>query len=114
MNDEEHIIENLKKLIMNSEEYILYKNSVDDLNNNDHINDIIKNIKLKQKTIVNKENKGLNKDKEEFELLNLFRKLKSYIEYNNYIKSSRNLNVLLTNIKSNFEDYFNKLIIWLS
>ncbi len=111
MNDEENVIENLKKIIMDSEEYILYKNSVDNLNNNDHIKDIIENIKLKQKIIVNKENKGLNKDKEEFEVQNLYKILKSYKEYNNYIKSSRKLNTLLTNIKSNFEDYFNNLII---
>lgn len=111
MNDIFPLLEELKEMIIDLDEYKEYKKYEKILQDNKPIKKVIDEIKEKQKIITNKEVKNIDKEKEEFEVQNLFRKLKSYKEYNDYVKASRNLNILLTNIKSNFEDYFNKLII---
>ena len=37
-------------------------------------------------------------------------KLNNIEDYIKYIEASKNLNILITNIQKNFEDYFNSLI----
>jgi cell fate (sporulation/competence/biofilm development) regulator YlbF (YheA/YmcA/DUF963 family) len=101
------LTEELKELIIDTDEYkkyIYYKNKID---NNKELKRVILLIKAKQKVIVNKESKKQNIDKEEFELENLFNQLKNNNDYCNYIKYARKLNDIITKIQKRFEEYFN-------
>ena len=111
MNDIIKDVENLKDNIINSEEYINYKKSEKELDNNKEIIDIIEKIKNIQKIIINKEDKNENTDEEEIEVNTLYKKLNTYSEYTNYIENSKKLNDMITYIQKEFEDYFNKFII---
>lgn len=104
-------VEELKELILTSKEYKNYETSNKKLENNKEIKNIISEIKLKQKEIINKEAKNIDKEKEEFEVQNLFRKLNSYDEYNEYMNSAKELNNLISDIQKRFEDYFNQFVI---
>ena len=61
--------------------------------------------------IINKEAKGIDKEKEEFEVQNLFRKLSLFDEYNEYIENAKILNKIISDIQKRFEEYFNQFII---
>ena len=104
-------VEELKTMIVNSDEYKEFENSKKLLDYNNEIKSIISNIKKKQKEIINKEHKGIDKEKDEFELKNLFKKLDGYSEYTNYIASAKRLNKIITEIQKRFEEYFNEFII---
>lgn len=107
MNNILEDVERLKQDIIDSNEYKEYKKYNDILEENEEIKSIIKDIVSKQKELVSK----LNNDKKlEKELDSLYEKLNSYDDYNKYIESSKNLNILLSKVQKNFEEYFNKLI----
>ena len=104
-------VEELKNMIISSDEYKEYEKNKNLLDNNKEIKKIISQIKEKQKIIINKENSKKDKEKEEFEVSNLFRKLHSFTEYNNYITSAKKLNEIITKIQKRFEEYFNNFVI---
>lgn len=104
-------VEELKKMILSSDEYKEYKECERKLQKNNQILQIIEKIKKLQKIIINKQNKNIDSNKEEIELQSLFKKLNNYNEYENYIKSSQTLNKILTDIQCKFETYFNKFTI---
>ena len=111
MNDILNDVENLKQKVLNSDEYKNFKKYEEVLDNNKEINSIINNIKKVQQTIIKKEDKNENIDKEQIELNTLYKKLDTYSDYKNYIESSKKLNEIITNIQKEFENYFNKFII---
>ena len=111
MNDILNDIENLKFKILSSDEYNDYKKYEEILDNNKEINDIINKIKKVQQTIIKKEDKNENVDKQQIELNTLYQKLDTYDDYKNYIESSKKLNEIITYIQKEFENYFNKFII---
>ena len=104
-------VEELKTMIINSDEYREYEKSRRLLDDNNEIKSIISKIKKKQKEIINKEHKGIDKEEDEFEVKNLFKKLDGYDEYTNYIASAKKLNMIITEIQKKFEEYFNEFII---
>lgn len=104
-------VEELKKMILDSDEYKEYERYKKNLDNSEEINKIVSDIKIKQKELINKEAKNINKEKEEFEVKNLFKKLESYEEYNNYVKSAKVLNSLISDIQKRFTDYFNNFVL---
>lgn len=105
------LVEELKQMILNSDEYKEFDKYKKILDNNKQIEKIINEIKGKQKVIVNKEAKNINREKEEFELENLFKKLESYEDYNNYVRTAKVLNDLISDIQKGFTDYFNSFIL---
>lgn len=104
-------VENLKQIILDSDEYKEYKRCEEVLDKNSEIKSIISKIKDLQKIIINKEDKKEETDKEEIEVQSLYKELDSFIEYKNYIEASRIFNDSLTYIQKEFENYFNKFII---
>lgn len=104
-------VKNLKNNILSSKEYLEFKENSKILDNNETIINIINKIKKLQQVIVSKEERNLNKDKEEIELQSLYKKLNTFEEYTNYIKSSKKFNEMLTYIQKTFEEYFNQFII---
>ena len=107
MNNILEDVERLKQDIIDSNEYKEYKKYNDILKENEEIKSIIRDIVSKQKELVSK----LNNDKKlEKELDSLYEKLNSYDDYYKYIESSKSLNILLSKVQKNFEEYFNKLI----
>ena len=105
------LVEELKELIIDTDEYkkyIYYKNVID---KNIELKKIINEIKIKQKNIVNKSYNNKKIDKEEFELKNLFSKLKNNEDYINYLESAKTLNNLITDTQKKFESYFNEFVI---
>lgn len=111
MNEILNDIEELKEKILSSKEYKDFKKYESILDNNKEINDIITKIKKVQQTIIKKEDKNENVDKEKIELSTLNQKLDTYSDYKNYIESSKKLNEMITYIQKEFENYFNKFII---
>lgn len=101
----------LKNMIINSDEYKEFSKCEKIIDDNDEIKNIINEIKKKQKIIINKEARNIDKEKEEFEVKNLFKKLESYEEYNNYIKSAKVLNSLISDIQKRFTEYFNEFVL---
>ena len=104
-------VEELKNMILKSDEYKEFDKYKKILDNNNEIKNIINEIKIKQKEIINKEARNIDKDKEEFEVKNLFNKLESYNDYNNYINAAKVLNSLISGIQKRFTDYFNEFIL---
>lgn len=104
-------VEELKKMILNSDEYKAFDKYKKILDSNIEIKKIINEIKEKQKIIINKEARNIDKEKEEFEVKNLFKKLESYKDYNNYIKAAKTLNSLISDIQKRFTDYFNEFVL---
>ena len=111
MNEIINDIEDLKTKILNSDEYKDFKKYEKILDNNEEINKLITKIKKVQQTIIKKEDKSLDTEKEEIELNSLYKKLDTYLDYTNYINSSKKLNEMITYIQKEFENYFNKFII---
>ena len=107
MNNYLSDIEDLKLDIINSNEYKEYKKYDELLNNDSEIKSLIKEITSLQKKSERLDNKDINID---IKLEDLYDKLHSYDDYNKYIKASEKLNELITNIQTNFEEYFNGLI----
>ena len=104
-------IENLKDMVLDSEEYKNFTKYQKRLDNNKEIAKIITAIKKKQQEIINKENTNKYEEKDEFELSNLYKELESFEDYKNYLKYAKKLNEIITTIQKNFEDYFNKFVI---
>lgn len=104
-------VENLKQIILDSDEYKEYKRCEEVLDKNSEIKSIISKIKKIQKIIINKEDKGEETDKEEIEVQSLYKELNFFEEYRKYIESSKKFNGSLTYIQKEFESYFNKFII---
>ena len=111
MNDILKDVEILKESIINSNEYKNFKKYEEILDNNEEINKIIAKIKRVQQSIIKKEDKGENIDKDQIELNTLYKKLDTCEDYKNYIESSKILNELITSIQKEFENYFNQFII---
>ena len=103
-------VEELKDLLIESEEYKNYNDSLKKVESNKEINEVINNVKKLQKEIVNKTSKKEDTKLLNKELNNLYDKLFSISEYKEYIDNSKKLNELITSIQKNFEKYFNSLI----
>lgn len=103
-------IEELKELIIDSEEYKEYNIYLKKVENNKEINNLIKSITTKQKELVRNTSLKNNTSNLEKELDDLYNELYSYSDYNNYIKSSKRLNILISKVQNNFQEYFNSLI----
>ena len=78
-------VETLKEDILNSKEYNDFKRYEKILDNNKEVNDIINKIKKVQQTIIKKEDKNENIEREQIELNTLYQKLDTYNDYKNYI-----------------------------
>ena len=100
-------VESLKKDILNTNEYKEYKKYEESLNNNSKVKLLIKEITDLQKKSERIGNKDIDID---IKLEDLYNELENIEDYNRYIKSSRKLNELISNIQKQFEDYFNSLI----
>lgn len=100
----------LKELIIETDEYKNYKSSLDKIENNNKVNNLIKEIVIKQKEITNKEYKKVDTSLLEEKLDSLYEELNSIKEYSDYIENSILLNNLITNIQNRFEEYFNSLV----
>ena len=100
----------LKKIIEESKEYKDYIELTKKLDKNKKINNIINEIKSRQKKIVNMEVKKEDTSLEEEKLNFLFDQLNSIDEYKAYIKASRKLNKLITNVQNNFTKSFNEIL----
>ena len=99
-------VKELKDEILNSNEYKEYISSKEVLDNNKEIKDLIKKITSTQKKIVS----GKGDITLEEELDSLYEKLYSYDEYNKYIETSTKLNILISDIAKELENYFNSLM----
>ena len=110
MNSILNDVEELKKLVLESEEYKNYKTSLDILDSNNDVKELINIITKKQKELVRIENNGSNIDNESKELDNLFNKLYEYDDYKNYIEYSKKLNIIITDVQNNFQEYFDSLV----
>ena len=103
-------VEELKELIINSDEYKDYKKYNDILEKDEEINSLIKDITILQKEIVKLKSKKIDVSIKEQELDNLYIKLNNNKNYELYIKSSKKLNELITNIQKNFQEFFDSLV----
>lgn len=103
MNNILEEVEELKELIIDTKEYKDYKKNLDLLENNKEINDLIKKITTKQKEVVRNNTNSK-------ELDDLYEELNNIELYKNYIESSKKLNILITNIQNNFQEYFDSLV----
>ena len=99
----------LKKEILNSNEYKNYNKYLNKIESNKEIIDIVNRIKKLQKKVVLYDNNNIYNNIDD-EINDLFDNLKEYEDYNMYIKYSKELNVLLSKVQNNFENYFNSLI----
>lgn len=99
-------VKELKDEIINSNEYKEYILSKEVLDNNKDIKDLIRKITSTQRKIVS----GKRDTTLEEELDSLYEKLYSYDEYNKYIETSTKLNILISNIAKELENYFNSLM----
>lgn len=98
-------IEDLKIDIINSNEYKEYKKYEELLDNNSLVKSLIKEITDTQKELVRTNDINL-----EYKLEDLNSNLYSIEDYSKYIEASKKLNELISNIQTEFEDYFNGLI----
>ncbi|MBQ1496102.1 MAG: YlbF family regulator [Bacilli bacterium] len=99
----------LKKEIIDSEEYNNYNKYLNKIESNEEINSIVNKIKELQKKVVLYESNHIYNDIDD-EINTLFEKLKEYEDYNMYIKYSKKLNELLSKVQNNFQNYFNSLM----
>ena len=103
-------VNELKELILNSNEYKNYKENLELVEQNEEINITINNIIKLQKDVVKlKHSKKEYKDKEK-ELDYLYVKLDRYEIYRDYIESSKKLNDLITSIQNSFQEFFDSLV----
>ena len=103
-------VEELKELVLESEEYKNYKTSLDILDSNNDVKELINKITNLQKNIVKKMSKKEDVKIQNKELDELYNELNSIEEYTKYIDNSKKLNILITNIQKEFEKYFNNLV----
>ena len=103
-------VEELKELIIDSDEYKEYKKYSDLLENNKEIQKLINNYTTLQKEIVLLEYKKEDTSNKEKKLDLLFNKLTSINDYNKYLEASKRLNKLITNIQNNFQEFFDSLV----
>ena len=109
MNDILNDVNELKNLIMDSNEYKEYINSLDSINKNGEIKELVNKVTKLQKEIVKENSKKIDTKEKEYELKKVFDILYRIDEYNKYLYNSKELNTLITNIQKKFEDYFNSL-----
>lgn len=111
MNDIINDVNYLKENILKSSEYLNFKKSEKNLDNNKEVNKIITDIKKLQQKIIKKEDKNLDAEIEKIELESLYKELETYNDYIEYKKNARIFNDLITNIQKKFEEYFNSFLI---
>ena len=110
MNNIINEVNELKDLIIKSDEYTNYKKNLELVESNSEIKELIDKITNLQKEIVKlKYNKENVKEKEK-NLDELYVKLNKYEIYSDYIDSSKKLNELLTKIQNNFQEFFDSLV----
>ena len=110
MNNIMNNVEELKKLIEESEEYKEYDRLTKILDTDKEINEIIDEIKKLQKEAVNKEVKKEDTKNIEEKLDNLFEELNNKEKYIEYIEASKKLNKLITEIQDRFSNSFNEIL----
>ena len=103
-------VEELKELVLNSDEYKKYKKYNDLLESNKEVKKLVNKYTSLQKEIVLKEYKKEDISDKEKELDLLYDELISIDEYNNYLESSKELNELITRIQNNFQEFFDSLV----
>lgn len=103
-------VEELKELIINSDEYKEYKKYEDLLDSNKEIKELINKYTSLQKEVVLLETKNKDTSLKEKELDLLYSELTSIDEYNKYLDSSKKLNELITKIQKNFQEFFDSLV----
>ena len=103
-------VEELKELIINSEEYKEYKKYNDLLESNKEVKELVHKYTSLQKEIVLLEynNKDISDKENELDLL--YSKLTNIDIYNKYLISSKELNNLITNIQNKFQEFFDSLV----
>ena len=110
MNNIINEVEELKELIINSNEYKEYKKYEDLLEDNKEVKDLVNKYTSLQKEIVLLEHKNQDTLDKEKELDLLYSELTSIDDYNKYIESSKKLNELITNIQKRFQEFFDSLM----
>ena len=103
-------VEELKELIINSEEYKEYKKYEDLLEDNKEVKDLVNKYTSLQKEIVLLEHKNQDTLDKEKELDLFYSELTSIDDYNKYIESSKKLNELITSIQKRFQEFFDSLM----
>ena len=110
MNNIINDVEELKELVIDSDEYKEYIKNKELLDNNSDVKELINKITSLQKDIVNKKYKKIDVKDNNKELDSLYETLYSIKEYNDYISSSKKLNILITDIQKRFNIYFDSLV----
>jgi len=110
MNSIINEVEELKELIINSDEYKEYKKYEELLDTNSRVKELVNKYTSMQKEIVLLESKNNDTSDKEKELDLLYSELTSIDEYNKYLDSSKKLNELITNIQNNFQEFFDSLV----
>lgn len=110
MNNIINEVEELKELILNSDEYKEYKKYEDLLEDNKEVKDLVNKYTSLQKEIVLLEHKNQDTLDKEQELDLFYSELTSIDDYNKYIESSKKLNELITNIQKRFQEFFDSLM----
>ena len=103
-------VEELKELIINSDEYKEYKKYEDLLDSNKEIKSLINKYTSLQKEVVLLETKNMDSSIKEKELDLLYNELTSIDDYNKYLESSKKLNELITKIQKKFQEFFDSLV----
>ena len=104
-------VEELKELIKESDEYKDYTKSKELLDNNSNVKNLINKITSLQKYIVHKQSKKIDVKDKNKELDSLYESLYLIKEYNDYISSSKKLNILISDVQKRFNIYFDSLVI---
>ena len=110
MNNILNDVNELRDLILDSREYKSYKKSLEKLDKHEEIKKMINKIVSLQKKIVKDESKNIDVKNLNIELDNMYKELYDNKIYSDYIDSSKKLNILITNIQQNFNEYFNSLV----
>ena len=110
MNNIINEVEELKELILNSDEYKEYKKYEDLLEDNKEVKDLVNKYTSLQKEIVLLEHKNQDTLDKEKELDLFYSELTSIDDYNKYIESSKKLNELITSIQKRFQEFFDSLM----
>ena len=103
-------VEELRNLIINTDEYKDYKKYNDLLEKNREVKELINKYTSLQKELVLLESKNEDISDKEKELDLIYSELNSIDDYNKYIESSKKLNNLITKIQKNFQEYFDSLV----
>ena len=103
-------VEELRNLIINTDEYKDYKKYNDLLEKNREVKELINKYTSLQKELVSLESKNEDISDKEKELDLIYSELNSIDDYNKSIESSKKLNNLITKIQKNFQEYFDSLV----